>query len=321
MIFEQVTIIGLGLIGSSIARALRAHNMVRTIIAADISQNVCKVFQSLDLADRVTDDLENSVRDSDLVIIAVPVGAFEAVARLIGPALEPGAILTDTGSVKCSVISQMLPHLPDHVRFIPAHPIAGTEHSGPEAGFAELFIGRWCILTPLPESDPRAVEKLTALWTGFGAKVEIMTPEHHDIALGITSHLPHLIAYTIVGTAADLENQTRNDVIRFSASGFRDFTRIAASDPIMWRDIFLHNKESVLSILQQFNEDLTALQRAIRDGNSAILEETFTRGRAIRRAVIEAGQADYVYPEKTPAPTPDEEPPPPESAPGTSRRS
>lgn len=321
MIFEQVTIIGLGLIGSSIARALRLHGLAREIIAADISPKVCKVVQSLGLADRVTDDLAESVRGSDLVIIAVPVGAFEAVARLIGPTLEPGAILTDTGSVKCSVIAQMTPHLPDHVRFIPAHPIAGTEHSGPQAGFAELFIGRWCILTPLPESDPRAVEALTALWTRFGAKVEIMTPEHHDMALGITSHLPHLIAYTIVGTAADLENQTRNDVIRFSASGFRDFTRIAASDPIMWRDIFLHNKDSVLSILQQFNEDLSALQRAIRDGNSAILEDTFTRGRAIRRAVIEAGQADYVYPEKARAATAETEHSPPEPAPDTSRRS
>lgn len=319
--FQQITIIGLGLIGSSIARAVRLHGMAGKIIAADISPETCRDMDSLKLADRVTTDLADSVRGSDLVIVSVPVGAFESVARLIGPALDPGVILTDTGSVKRSVVRQMLPHLPAYVRFVPAHPIAGTEHSGPRAGFAELFTGRWCILTPLPDTDPDAVKALSDLWTRFGANIEIMDPDHHDIALGITSHLPHLIAYTIVGTAADLETHTRNEVIRFSASGFRDFTRITASDPVMWRDIFLHNKDCVLSILQRFNEDLTVLQRAIRDEDGATLEAAFTRGRAIRRAVIEAGQANYAYPGKTPAPTPDADMPPPEPAPETRRRS
>lgn len=319
--FARITIIGLGLIGSSIARALREKNLAETIIALDPSPEVRGAVGELGLADIITDDPETAVRDSDLVIVSVPVGAFESVARAIGPHLKPGAIVTDTGSVKRSVIDQMAGHLPRHVHFIPAHPVAGTEHSGPHAGFSTLFSGRWCILTPLPDSDPRAVETLAALWTAFGARVEVMTPEHHDTALGITSHLPHLIAYTIVGTAADLETQTRNDVIRFSASGFRDFTRIAASDPVMWRDIFLHNRESVLSILQRFTEDLTTLQRAIRDGNGQILEDTFTRTRAIRRQIIEAGQADYVYPNAPPAPTPSAAHPPDEQARDKPRRS
>ncbi|HRC26772.1 MAG TPA: prephenate/arogenate dehydrogenase family protein, partial [Alphaproteobacteria bacterium] len=294
--FEQVTLIGLGLIGSSIAHGLREKGLAKTIRALDKSASVREDVRALSLADLVTDDPEEAVKGSDLVIACVPVGAFESVARSIAPYLKPGAIVSDTGSVKRSVIDQMTPHLPPSVHFVPAHPVAGTEHSGPRAGFASLFAGRWCILTPPPGTDPAAVEKLAALWRALGAKVETMTPEHHDMALGITSHLPHLIAYTIVGTAADLETHTRNDVIRFSASGFRDFTRIAASDPVMWRDIFLHNRESVLSILQRFTEDLTALQRAIRDSNGAALEETFTRTRAIRREIIEAGQANYVYP-------------------------
>lgn len=318
--FNQATLIGLGLIGSSMARALREKGLAKTIVALDSSPDVRRAVEDLGLADIVTDDLALAVRDSDLVVACVPVGAFGSVARAIGPHLRPGAIVMDTGSVKRSVIDQMAPHLPEHVHFIPAHPIAGTEHSGPHSGFPELFIGRWAILTPLPDSDVAAVEKASALWRSFGANVEIMSPEHHDTALGITSHLPHLIAYTIVGTAADLETHTRNDVIRFSASGFRDFTRIAASDPIMWRDIFLHNRKSVLAILQRFTEDLTALQRAIRDGNGPMLEETFARTRAIRRQVIEAGQANYVYPGQVPAATPPVPQTQPEPAPEKRRR-
>ncbi|MGB3021200.1 MAG: prephenate/arogenate dehydrogenase family protein, partial [Methyloceanibacter sp.] len=222
--------------------------------------------------------------------VCVPVGVCGAVAKEIGPHLKAGAVVSDVGSVKNSVVRDMGPHLPNNVNFVPAHPVAGTEHSGPDAGFAELFENRWCILTPPEGTDPQAVDKLAAFWRLLGAKVETMTPEHHDIVLAITSHIPHLIAYNIVGTASDVENVTQSEVIKFSAGGFRDFTRIAASDPVMWRDVFLNNKEAVLEMLGRFSEDLAALQRMIRWDDGKALEELFTRTRAIRRGIIEAGQ-------------------------------
>lgn len=291
MLFRRISIIGFGLIGSSIARAVRRANLASEIIAVDRDKKVCEIALALKIADSATTDLRKGVEDSDLVILAVPVGACGAVAEQIRYALADDAIVTDVGSVKGAVVDAVLPHLKGKARFIPAHPIAGTEHSGPEAGFAELFDGRWCVITPLPDSDLRAVEKVTALWEGCGAIIEIMDVKRHDLVLAITSHLPHLIAYTIVGTATDLEEDTRNDVIKFSASGFRDFTRIAASDPVMWRDVFLNNREAVLEILQRFTEDLTALQKAVRKEDGDLLESAFTRTREIRRRVIEAGQA------------------------------
>lgn len=291
MLFKKVTIIGLGLIGSSIARVIKQKNLAETLVAVDSSKDVCDKVMELGIADEATREIRNGVADADLVILAVPVGACGTVAEQIRYALKEGAILTDTGSVKGTVVEQVTPHLKDNIHFIPAHPIAGTEHSGPEAGFPELFIDRWCIITPLPDSDIKAVEKVTALWEACGSRIEIMDVKRHDLVLAITSHLPHLIAYTIVGTATDLEEDTKDDVIKFSASGFRDFTRIAASDPVMWRDVFLNNKEAVLEILQRFNEDLTGLQKAIRRGNGEELEDHFTKTRKIRREVIEAGQA------------------------------
>ena len=291
MLFKKVTIIGLGLIGSSIARVIKQKNLAETLVAVDSSKDVCDKVMELGIADEATREIRNGVADADLVILAVPVGACGTVAQQIRYALKEGAILTDTGSVKGTVVEQVTPHLKDNIHFIPAHPIAGTEHSGPEAGFPELFIDRWCIITPLPDSDIKAVEKVTALWEACGSRIEIMDVKRHDLVLAITSHLPHLIAYTIVGTATDLEEDTKDDVIKFSASGFRDFTRIAASDPVMWRDVFLNNKEAVLEILQRFNEDLTGLQKAIRRGNGEELEDHFTKTRKIRREVIEAGQA------------------------------
>ncbi len=227
---------------------------------------------------------------ADLVILCAPVGAMGAIAREIGPHLAPGAIVSDVGSVKASIIAAVAPHLPASVHFVPAHPVAGTEYSGPEAGFAALFVNRWSILTPPEGTDPKAVARLAAFWRAAGANVETMQPAHHDLVLAITSHVPHLIAYNIVGTAADLEEVTRSEVIKFSAGGFRDFTRIAASDPIMWRDIFLNNKEAVLEMLGRFTEDLTALQRMIRRGDGQGLSDLFTRTRAIRRGIIEQGQ-------------------------------
>ena len=291
MLFNKVTIIGLGLIGSSIARIIKQKNLAKTLVAVDASKAVCDKVMELGIADEATREIRNGVADADLVILAVPVGACGAVAEQIRYALKDGAIVTDTGSVKGTVVEQVMPHLKDNVHFVPAHPIAGTEHSGPEAGFTELFIDRWCIITPLPDSDIQAVEKVTALWEACGSRIEIMDVKRHDLVLAIASHLPHLIAYTIVGTATDLEEDTKDDVIKFSASGFRDFTRIAASDPVMWRDVFLNNKEAVLEILQRFNEDLTGLQKAIRKGNRQELEAHFTKTRKIRREVIEAGQA------------------------------
>lgn len=295
-IFDKITIIGMGLIGSSIARAVRKNNVAEKIIAADISEDVCASVKALDIADATMTDIRQSVVGSELVVLCVPVGVFAEVGALIGPSLKPGAVVTDAGSVKQSIIEAFEPHLPESCHFVPGHPIAGTEHSGPENGFAELFEGRWCILTPKPETDIKAVEQATKFWEGCGALIEIMDPEHHDLVLAITSHLPHLIAYTIVGTADELGEDIKSEVIKFSASGFRDFTRIAASNPVMWRDVFLNNKDAVLEILQRFTEDLTALQKSIRRGDGQYLFDTFTRTRAIRHEIIDQGQADYKAP-------------------------
>lgn len=288
---EKITIIGMGLIGSSLARNIRKHNLARTLVAADWSLDVCKKVEELGFADIVTDNLAASVEGADIVVLAVPVGAMHKVAQAIAPSLKEGMIITDTGSVKVSVVDAIKPFCRKGIELVPAHPIAGTEFSGPESGFAELFIKRWCILTPLPETSIRAVEKVTKLWEACGSMIEIMDPHHHDLVLGITSHLPHLIAYTIVGTANQLEDDLKSEVIKFSASGFRDFTRIAASDPVMWRDVFLNNKTAVLEVLQRFSEDLTALQKAIRQGDGDYLFETFSETRAIRKAIIDQGQA------------------------------
>lgn len=301
MLFRKITIIGLGLIGSSLARGIRKHALCEELVAVDVESNVCKKVIELGLADSALTDVRKGVENADLVVLAVPVGACGAVAEQIRYSLKPGAIVTDTGSVKGAVVAAVAPHIEGKGHFIPAHPIAGTEHSGPEAGFAELFEGRWCIITPLPDSDIQAVEKVTRLWEACGSIIEIMDVRRHDLVLGITSHLPHLIAYTIVGTATELEDDTKDDVIKFSASGFRDFTRIAASDPVMWRDVFLNNRDAVLEILQRFTEDLTALQKAIRKGDGGYLQDVFTRTRDIRRQVIEAGQADYANPTQSSA--------------------
>jgi len=289
-IFQRITIIGLGLIGSSIARAARRMNAAADIIAADASPAVRARVEEIGIADKVEAELADAVKDSDFVVLCVPVGATGAVAQAIGPHLKSGAIVSDVGSVKSAVVSAVAPHLPAGVGFVPAHPVAGTEHSGPDAGFAALFHGRWCILTPPEGADPQDVAKVQTFWRAIGSNVEVMTPAHHDLVLAITSHVPHLIAYNIVGTAADLEEVTQSEVIKFSAGGFRDFTRIAASDPTMWRDIFLHNKDAVLEMLGRFNEDLAALQRMIRWGDGDGLFELFTRTRAIRRGIIEQGQ-------------------------------
>ncbi|MCB1534560.1 MAG: prephenate/arogenate dehydrogenase family protein [Rhodoblastus sp.] len=289
-LFERLTVIGCGLIGSSLLRVARRNNLARTLVAADISPAICERATELTLADQTTCDLAGAVAGSDLVILCVPVGANESVAESIGPALRIGAIVSDVGSVKGAVMAALSPHMPAGAHLIPAHPVAGTEHSGPDAGFATLFLNRWCILTPPPGADETAIKKLSDFWTAAGSNVEVMTSEHHDLVLAITSHVPHLIAYNIVGTAADLELVTQSEVIKFSAGGFRDFTRIAASDPTMWRDVFLNNKEAVLEILGRFTEDLSALQRMIRWGDGDGLFNLFTRTRNIRRSIIESGQ-------------------------------
>jgi cyclohexadieny/prephenate dehydrogenase len=289
-IFPRLALIGIGLIGSSIALAARRGGHAAHIAISTRSAQTLHRAEELKLGDIYHADPADAVRDADCVILCVPVGACGAVAQAIAPALKPGAIVSDVGSVKAAVVAQMAPHLPKTVHFVPAHPVAGTEYSGPDAGFAELFDNRWCILTPPPGTDPAAVEKLASFWRALGANVETMTPEHHDLVLAITSHVPHLIAYNIVGTAADLETVTQSEVMKFSAGGFRDFTRIAASDPTMWRDVFLNNRDAVLEMLGRFTEDLTALQRLIRYGNGDALFDLFTRTRAIRRGIIAAGQ-------------------------------
>jgi len=290
-LFTKVALIGVGLIGSSMAHAIRRSGLAAHIAGYAHSNDTRDKAKKVGFANSLHGALEPCVRDADLVVLATPVGAFGALAKEMAPYLKPGAILSDVGSVKTAVVRDVGPHVPQGVHFIPAHPIAGTEQSGPEAGFAELFDGRWCILTPPPGTDPAALEKLRDFWRRLGSDVEVMDPKHHDIVLAITSHVPHLIAYNIVGTADDLETVTESEVIKYSAGGFRDFTRIAASDPTMWRDVFLNNREAVLEMLQRFTEDLTALQRAIRWGEGDKLEDLFTRTRAIRRSIIEAKQA------------------------------
>jgi cyclohexadieny/prephenate dehydrogenase len=285
-IFERMALIGMGLIGSSIARAARAQNAVRSIVATARSPATRRRVAELGIADQVVETNAAAVEGADLVIVCIPVGACGAVAQEIGPHLARGAIVTDAGSVKGSVVRDMAPHLPAHVHFIPAHPVAGTEHSGPDAGFAELFIDRICILTPPTGTDADAIARLTALWHALGSQVETMSVDHHDLVLAVTSHLPHLIAYTIVGTAYDLREVTRSEVLKFSAGGFRDFTRIAASDPTMWRDIFLANKDAVLEMLGTFTEDLATVTRAIRRGDGDTLFDIFTQRRAIRRSIV-----------------------------------
>jgi cyclohexadieny/prephenate dehydrogenase len=289
-IFERLALIGVGLIGSSIARAARAEGVVRSIVATARSGATRRRVAELGLADQVVETNAAAVEGADLVIVCVPVGQCGAVAAEIGAHLKSGATVSDVGSVKGSVIKDMGPHLPAGVHFVPAHPVAGTEHSGPDAGFAELFVNRWCILTPPENADADAVERLAAFWRALGANVETMSAEHHDLVLAITSHVPHLIAYSIVGTADDLQTVTRSEVMKFSAGGFRDFTRIAASDPTMWRDVFLHNKDAVLEVLGRVNEDVSALARALRWGDGDALFNLFTRTRAIRRGIVEIGQ-------------------------------
>ena len=289
--FERVALIGIGLINSSLARLLRREKLAGKISACARSQKSLDTSIQLGLCDEATLDPAAAVKGADLVVLGTPLSAYGGIAEAIGKALKPGAIVTDVGSVKQAVIRDVLPHIPAGVHFVPGHPVAGTEHSGPESGFADLFRDRWYIVTPLPDTDAAALARVTALWQAAGMRVVTMEAEHHDLVLAITSHVPHLIAYTIVGTATDLEDTLKSEVIKFSAGGFRDFTRIAASDPIMWRDIFLNNREAVLEMLQRFSEDLTALQRAIRRGEGKQLEDLFTRTRAIRRSIIEAKQA------------------------------
>lgn len=288
--FHTVCFVGIGLINASLALAMRRAELAERFVTLDISDTACATAMSLGIVDFASGDPTEVIPDADLVILGVPVGAMSAVGLAIAPYLKKGAIVTDVGSVKMAVIRDVMPLLPDYVSFIPGHPLAGTEYSGPESGFASLFEGRWCILTPLPGSDKTAEETVATLWQKVGASVTTMDAGHHDRVLAITSHLPHLIAYTIVGTASDLEGSMKQEVIKFSASGFRDFTRIAASDPIMWRDIFLNNQDAVLEILQRFTEDLTALQRAIRWGEGGVLEKHFTKTRTIRKAIIDAKQ-------------------------------
>jgi cyclohexadieny/prephenate dehydrogenase len=289
---SRLAVIGAGLIGGSVARAAKAAGAAKTVVVTDASADARKRVREIGpgFADVVTETSADAVKDADLVVVAVPVGACGAVAQEIAPHLKAGAILSDVGSVKASVARDMSPFVPSGVHFVPAHPVAGTENSGPDAGFAELFVNRWCILTPVEGTDPAATETLKTFWEKIGANVAVMTPEHHDLVLAITSHLPHLIAYTIVGTANELGDVTESEVLKFSAGGFRDFTRIAASDPTMWRDVFLHNKDAVLEMLGTFNEDLSKLTRAIRRGDGDALFEHFTRTRAIRRGIVNIGQ-------------------------------
>ncbi|HKQ45664.1 MAG TPA: prephenate/arogenate dehydrogenase family protein [Rhizomicrobium sp.] len=287
---KKIAIIGLGLIGSSIAHAARRGKLAKEISGHDASADVLERARAIGFCDTLHADIGAAVRHAELVILCAPVGAYKDIAKRLAPHLSKGAILSDVGSVKGAVIRDVGPSVPAGVHFIPAHPIAGTEFSGPESGFAGLFDGRWTILTPAKGSDAKAVEKLKAFWRGLGSQVDVMDSSHHDLVLAITSHLPHLIAYNIVGTAHDLEKVTEGEVIKYSASGFRDFTRIAASDPTMWRDVFLNNRDAVLEVLGRFNEDLSQLQRAVRNGDGQTLFDWFTRTRAIRRAIIDLGQ-------------------------------
>ncbi|CAD7042197.1 prephenate dehydrogenase [Pseudorhizobium endolithicum] len=288
--FDRIALIGIGLIGSSIARDVKELGLAKEVVISTRSAETLRRAEELQLGTHYVASAAAAVKDADLVIVSVPVGASEEVARQISPNLKPGVIVTDVGSTKASVIAQMTPHMPQGVHFIPGHPLAGTEKSGPDAGFAGLFRGRWCIFTPLPDTDPQALDRLKAFWTALGSRIDEMDPQHHDKVLAIVSHLPHIIAYNIVGTADDLETVTESEVIKYSASGFRDFTRLAASDPTMWRDVCLHNRDAILEMLARFSEDLAYLQRAIRWGEGDKLFDLFTRTRAIRRSIIEAGQ-------------------------------
>ncbi len=288
--FDKIALIGIGLIGSSIARDVKDQGLAGEIVISTRSADTLRRARELELGNSYTLSAAEAVEGADLVIVSVPVGASESVANQIARHLKPGAIVTDVGSTKASVIAQMAPHMPPGVHFIPGHPIAGTEKSGPDAGFCGLFKGRWCILTPLPGTDTEALTRLRAFWEALGSRVDEMDPKHHDKVLAIVSHLPHIIAYNIVGTADDLETVTESEVIKYSASGFRDFTRLAASDPTMWRDVCLHNRDAILEMLARFSEDLAYLQRAIRWGEGDKLFELFTRTRAIRRSIVEAGQ-------------------------------
>ncbi len=286
----RLALIGLGLIGSSIAHAAKRGNLVGEIVGYARSPETRETALEIGFIDRACDTAAEAAKDADIVILCTPVGTIEAITKEIAPSLKQGAILSDVGSVKASVIAQALPHLPKGVHLVPAHPVAGTEKSGPTSGFATLFDNRWCILTPVPGGDPDALKTVEEFWRALGSNVDTMPPEHHDRVLAVTSHIPHLIAYTICGTASELETVTGSEVIKYSAAGFRDFTRIAASDPTMWRDVFLHNKDATLEVLGRLTEDIFALQRAIRKGDGEMLFDQFTRTRAIRRSIVEAGQ-------------------------------
>ncbi|WP_292326496.1 prephenate/arogenate dehydrogenase family protein [Mesorhizobium sp.] len=289
-LFEKIALVGIGLIGSSLARVICREGLAGHIAIATRSAETLKRAEELKLGDGYTTDAKEAVRGADLVVVSVPVGGSGAVAEVIAPALTTGAILTDVGSTKVSVIARMQPFVPEGVHFIPGHPLAGTEKSGPDAGFAELFENRWCIFTPLEGTDPAALEKLSEFWRRCGSHIDTMEPQHHDMTMAIVSHLPHMIAYNIVGTADDLETATKNKVIKYSATGFRDFTRLASSDPTMWRDVCLNNRDAILEMLARFSEDLAYLQRALRWCQGDKLFDFFTRTRAIRRSIIVAGQ-------------------------------
>lgn len=290
VIYDRVALIGLGLIAGSMSLAMRRAGLAGEIVGYARSQESRDIAREINLCDRICDSAVEAVKDADLVVLCVPVGVMGDVAAEIAPALKAGATISDVGSVKRAVIDAVAPHLPENVHFVPAHPLAGTEHSGPRSGFAELFDNRWCLIVPQEGADRAAVAKLEALWRGIGAQTDEMDADHHDLVLAVTSHAPHLIAYTMVGVADDMRRVTDSEVIKYSAAGFRDFTRIAASDPTMWRDVFLNNREATLEILGRFTEELFALQRAIRTGDGEHLHEYFTRTRAIRRSIIEAGQ-------------------------------
>lgn len=289
-IYDRVALIGLGLIASSMFWAIKRGGLAGEVTGFARSAETRDTARRIGLSDRVCDSVVEAVEGADLVVLCVPVGAMGDVAAEIAPVLKPGATVTDVGSVKRNVIEAVAPHLPDTVYFVPGHPLAGTEHSGPESGFAELYDNRWCLLVPIEGTPDEPVDRLRALWEGMGANVEVMDADHHDLVLAVTSHAPHLIAYTMVGVADDLRRVTDSEVVKYSAAGFRDFTRIAASDPTMWRDVFLTNKDATLEILGRFTEELFALQRAIRTGDGEHLFDYFTRTRAIRRGIIEAGQ-------------------------------
>ena len=290
VIYQRVALIGLGLIAGSMAHAMRRGNLAGEIVGTARSPETREIAREIGLCDQVFDTVAETVADADLIVLAVPVGAMGQVAKDLAPHLKAGATVTDVGSVKQAVIDAVGPHLPDNVHFVPGHPLAGTEHSGPRSGFAELFDNRYTVLVPPKGTDETATQRLADLWQEMGALVETMAPEHHDLVLAVTSHAPHLIAYTMVGVADDLSRVTDSEVIKYSAAGFRDFTRIAASDPSMWRDVFLNNKEATLEILGRFTEELFALQRAIRTGDGQHLHDYFTHTRAIRRGIIDAGQ-------------------------------